>query len=160
MGKMRVVQDEELTTLPIQIVESAAFRCTPAQLFASFERDEDWKQWLDIKVTRTTEGPYRVGFTRTVRGGPLTLDEVFTVWSPNRAMAFYMERSNNPLIRAFAERWTVTETPTGCTLEWRVGIEMHWAGRLLGPVLKLALTRSARRGFPKLEQLAAGSPPA
>ena len=58
MAKMRAVAPDELGALPIQIHERVELRCTSSQLFASFTRDEDWKQWLDLSVERTSEGDF------------------------------------------------------------------------------------------------------
>ena len=158
MAKMRAVAPDELGALPIQIHERVELRCTPAELFASFTRDADWKQWLNITVERTSAGDYREGFTRRVRSGPLALDEVFTVWAPGERMAFYMEYGNLPLFRAFAEDWCVSPREGGCTLDWRVGIEARVLGRLALPALRRNLLQGARDGFPKLEALATGTP--
>ena len=154
MPTLRPIQPAATKSLPVQVFEQASFRCTPAQLFASFKRDEDWNEWFDLKVTRNTEGDYREGFTRKVKSGPMVLHEVFTHWDEPNEMAFYVERTNNPFLTAFAEQYTVTETATGCTFQWRIGMEFTFVGRLLGPVFKLALSRAARQGFPKLEAVA------
>ena len=114
---MRKVEPDQIDELPVQVVEEGSFGCTPEELFASFERDEDWKEWLGINVERTTEGPYCPGFTRTVRTTTITLHEVFTVWSAPAEIFFYVERSNNPFLTAFAERYTVTELGLMLALE-------------------------------------------
>lgn len=154
MPKLRPVPTNAIQSLPVQVVESASFRCTPDQLFASFKRDSDWKEWFNLKVTRTTPGEYREGFTRTVQTGPMVLQEVFTLWDEPKEMAFYVERTNNPLLTAFAEHYTVTETKDGCTFQWRIGMEFTTVGRLIAPVFKAGMSKAARRGFPKLEACA------
>lgn len=152
---MRKVEPDQIGALPVQIVEEGTFACTPEELFASFERDEDWKEWVGIDVERTTEGPYRPGFTRTVRTTTIRLDEVFTIWSAPDEIAFYVEGSSNPFLTAFAERYTVTATESGCRLRWQIGFEFsRIAGLVAAPVMKAALTRMARQGFPKLEAAA------
>lgn len=156
MPKLRVVPPDEIERLRVQVVEEVELGCTPAELFASFQRDEDWEAWLDLEVKRTTEGPYREGFTRTVVGGSLVLDEVFHLWSPDHEMAFYVEHTNNPFLTAFAERYTVTPSASGCVLRWRIGMDFNLVGRLIAPLFKRALTKLARRGFPKLDRVARG----
>ncbi|MFT5357688.1 MAG: hypothetical protein ACI9KE_004925 [Polyangiales bacterium] len=154
MPKLRPIEPDAITSLPVQVVEDASFRCTPVQLVASFKSDEDWKDWFNLKVTRTTTGAYREGFTRTVKAGPMVLHEVFTEWTEPNEMSFYVDRTNNPLLKAFAEHYLVTETATGCTFRWQIGMEFTRAGQLVAPLFKAAMARSARRGFPKLEALA------
>ena len=48
MRAMTPLAEAELETLPHQVASSASFACTPEQLFASFERAEDWWTWLFI----------------------------------------------------------------------------------------------------------------
>jgi hypothetical protein len=154
MPTLTVVSPNDTASLPVQLVLDHSFACTPAQLFASFQRADDWKVWLDLDVSPMTEGPYREGYTRKAKSGPLTLEEHFTVWEPNRTMAFYVERSNHPFMTAFAEHYAVTPTPTGCSLSWRIGMAFRRFDLLSGPLVKRSLRSAATTGFPKLEALA------
>ena len=148
------VRPDELSQLPVQIELVHRFACTPAQLFASFGRAEDWKQWLDLEVTWTSEPPWGVGTTRTVATSSATFDEVFTQWVDGEVMGFYFSASSMRMVRQFAEEYRVRETPEGCELRWRIGIRLAWWAFFAGPVFRRRLTRDGHAGFPTLERLA------
>lgn len=156
MHRLSPVQPAELDTLPVQIQHTAALRCTPAQLFESFARAEDWRLWLQLEVEWTSEPPFGPGTTRIVRTSGLTAEETFTEWRPGERMSFYFSRSNSALFSQFAEQWTVTEAPGGCTLRWRAALRPSALGWPLVPAIRAALLSGFRRGLPVLAALARG----
>lgn len=150
------VSPSQHASLPVQAEDTVELLCMPEQLFESFARARDWREWLGLGVTWTSPAPFGPGTTRIVRAGPVVVEETFTEWEPGSQMSFYFSRSNIPLFLQFAERWTVHPRPGGCTLTWCVGIRPTTLGRLVTPLLTRALRSGFRRGVPKLDALARG----
>lgn len=73
----------------------------------------------DVRYTSPT--PHSAATTRVakVAGGVMQLREQFFVWDEEqRRQAFYVEQSNVPLFRSFAEDYRVESTPTGSRFTW------------------------------------------
>lgn len=99
-----------------------------------------------------TSGPARgAGTTRRseVAWGAMTFDERFFAWDDSRRRhAFFVERCNVPLTRAFAEEYRVEPTARGCRLTWTFAFEENRRYRFVLkfalPVIRLLLDSLAR----------------
>jgi hypothetical protein len=135
-------------TAPHRFVNSVDLPCTPERVFAVLSDADAWPRWAKAitKVTWTSPEPYGVGTTRTVamRGGLVGAEE-FLAWEPSTRMAFRFGEASQKTIAAFAEDYTVVETPGGCRLTWTMAIEVRGVARLTmapaRPLLNLALRR-------------------
>lgn len=152
--KMRPIRPEQQAELPVQFGGEVELPCSPERLFESFKKAEDWPQWLGIRVTWLDED-YALGMRRTISGGPMVATELFTVWDPPRRMCFYFEDANLPIMRAFAEDWSVESLDDGrrCRLRWSGGLEMRPLFRWLGPMQGRTLSRNSEAAFQKLAAL-------
>ncbi len=106
---------------PFRFSNSVDLAITPEQLFEVLADAEAWPKWAKVitRVTWTSPQPYGVGTTRTVDMlGGLVGDEEFLAWEPNRYLAFRFNTCSNKAVSAFAEEYTVVETPGGCRLTW------------------------------------------
>ncbi|WP_243060131.1 SRPBCC family protein [Nocardioides sp. SR21] len=112
---------------------SVALRITPEQLFEVLADASAWPRWAKVitHVEWTTPEPRGVGTTRTVtmRGG-LVGEEEFLAWEEHTLLAFRFNSASEKRIRAFAERYDVVATPTGCTLTWTLALDVTGAARL------------------------------
>lgn len=103
-------------------------RCTPQQLFASFEDADSWPAWA-MPITHvewTSPKPFGVGTTRSVSMlGNLVGHEEFLAWEPCTHMAFRFNQVNKPnMIASFGEDYRVTDLGNGTVkLVWTVGME-------------------------------------
>ncbi|HQQ62397.1 MAG TPA: SRPBCC family protein [Pseudomonadales bacterium] len=103
-------------------------RCTPQQLFASFEDPDSWPAWA-MPITHvewTSPKPFGVGTTRSVSMlGNLIGHEEFLAWEPYTHMAFRFNQVNQKnAIGAFAEDYFVTDLGNGTIkLVWTVAME-------------------------------------
>ena len=110
-----------IKTAPFRFSNSVDLAITPEQLFEVLADAEAWPKWAKVitRVTWTSPQPYGVGTTRTVDMlGGLVGDEEFLAWEPNRYLAFRFNTCSNKAVSAFAEEYTVVETPGGCRLTW------------------------------------------
>ena len=103
-------------------------RCTPAQLFASFEDADAWPAWA-MPITHvewTSPKPFGVGTTRNVTMlGNLIGYEEFLLWEPCTQMAFRFNQVNQQnVLASFGEHYRVTDLGNGTVeLVWTVGME-------------------------------------
>ena len=114
-------------TAPYLFRSEVTIRCTPQQLFASFEDEHSWSAWAMpiTKVEWTSPKPFGIGTTRSVSmlGGLIGYEE-FLAWEPNTHMAFRFNQVNkNNAIASFGENYDVTDLGNGLVkLVWTVGM--------------------------------------
>jgi hypothetical protein len=112
----------------------------PSQVFAIFEDAQSWPKWFRAmhKVQWTSKKPYGVGSTRNVWLPPVSLDEHFFRWEPNRRFSFYLNGHSLPLAHALAEDYLLEEIAPGKTrFTYSVAMEPRAAVALGGPVSRL-----------------------
>ncbi len=122
---------------PSRFINSVDLNITPEQLFEVLADAESWPHWAKAitNVEWTSPEPRGVGTTRLVsmRGGLLGSEE-FLAWDEHTMMAFRFNEASEKRIKAFAERYDVVETPTGCRLTWTMAMEVTGVARYtLGP---------------------------
>jgi len=161
MAKMRDLREvgaDYALTGPNSTTLTQAFNKSAKSVFASFEDEAAWKEWLGLDVTWTSEKPFGVGTTRTVVANGQTIDEVFTVWEEPKRMTFYFVRSTLPLA-AFAEDYRLTSTgPHSCELAWSFAYEWGgiWPG-IFGRVFGAVFTYSGRKSLKKFAEMMAAT---
>ncbi len=161
MPKLRqheAVDVDYATTGPNQRTIVQSVPAPAADLFRCLEDGPAWKEWLDLDVEWTSEKPFGVGTTRTVRTGRQQIDEEFLAWDPGRRMNFYFTASTLPLA-AFAEDYLIVpDGDRACTLHWSYAYA--WGGPL-GPIgargFGLVFARNGRRALGRLADLMAGA---
>ncbi|MDH6247011.1 SRPBCC family protein [Mycobacterium sp. OTB74] len=110
-----------IDSAPFRFVSKIDLAITREQLFDVLADETSWPQWATVitNVEWTSPKPYGVGTTRTVKmRGHITGEEEFLAWEPFSYMAFRFNTSTSNAISAFAEGYTVEETPEGCHLTW------------------------------------------
>ncbi|MGH3647331.1 MAG: SRPBCC family protein [Micromonosporaceae bacterium] len=129
----------------------------PERVWAELTGDQPlaWCRLLD-NGRYTSERPYGVGTTRTMRVGKglLSLRERYLRWDEGRRHSFYVTQATLPLFRRFGEDYLLDPTPEGCRLTWTFAHEpgpLQAAagplGRKLNGVLERSLIRDTRRHF-------------
>jgi hypothetical protein len=131
-------------TAPHRFSNSVDLAITPEQLFEVLADASSWPRWARVirHVEWTSPEPRGVGTTRTVRMlGGLVGAEEFLVWEPCSRLAFRFNEASEKTIVAFAERYDVVPTLTGCRLTWTMALEVSGPARrtigLSTPVLNL-----------------------
>ncbi len=117
---------------PYRFSNSVDLAITPEQLFEVLADASAWPRWAKVikKVTWTTPEPRDVGTTRTVdMVGGLVGAEEFLVWEPYTQLAFRFNESSEKTIRAFAERYDVVGTTSGCRLTWTMALDVTGPAR-------------------------------
>ncbi len=134
-----------------QPVDEEFFESAPMRLRAGFAidrpADEVWADltsesplsWCRIlqRVTWTSERPFGVGTTRTVRalGGANVLKEHYFRWEEGKRHSFYVVEASSPMFRRFAEDYLVTESsPTSCVFTWTIAADPRPFARLGEPL--------------------------
>mmetsp|Transcript_52302 Transcript_52302/g.79414 ORF Transcript_52302/g.79414 Transcript_52302/m.79414 type:complete len:170 (-) Transcript_52302:56-565(-) len=134
---------DEIDALPIQSKSVTELPCSVAQFFQVWENDDAFIEATNLKLERTCCGSdhetYGKGFSRRVTTNDgFVVDETFTVFDPKAGeICFYGTKATLfgliPVANAFAERWVLTPNDDdggGCTLDWQVGVELNWLGRM------------------------------
>lgn len=121
-------------------------------MFASFEDGSAWKEWLGLDVEWTSEKPFGIGTTRTVKSNGQEIDETFLIWNEPYQMTFRFDRASIPLA-AFAEDYKLTPlSDSSCELAWTYAYE--WGGFLPGVMGKMFGAVFLRMGRNSLKKLA------
>ncbi len=108
------------------------------QLWAALASDKPLPWCKVLNGHYTSPSPFGVGSTRQVRAlaGLMRLDERFFIWdNAKRRHAFYVERTNVPILGMLAEDYQVEETANGSKLVWRIAIESR---KGLDPLMSVA----------------------
>ena len=126
-------------TAPYRFSNSVDLTITPEQLFEVMADADAWPRWAKVitKVTWTSPPPYGAGTTRTVnmRGG-LVATEEFLVWEPHTTIAFRFNEASEKTIRAFAERYDIIRTDTGCRITWNLSLDVEGAAKRTMPLAR------------------------
>lgn len=130
---------EFVDTAPYRFSNSVDLKITPEQLFEVMADADAWPRWAKVitKVTWTSPTPYGAGTTRTVsmRGGLLATEE-FLVWEPYTTIAFRFNEASEKTIRAFAERYDIIRTDTGCRMTWNLSLDVEGAAKRTMPLAR------------------------
>ncbi|MDT4916164.1 MAG: hypothetical protein QOH89_864 [Pseudonocardiales bacterium] len=117
---LKPVDEDFLTSAPQRYSYSMELPVPPEKVWAVLSGDKplDWIRGLSI--TWTSPEPRGVGATRHANAGfgAIRLDEQYFIWEEGRRTAFFVTRVNVPLLRRFAEDYTVEPTSGGCRFDW------------------------------------------
>ena len=162
MNECRFVDESFLGSASTRACAERELAVSAAQLFACFEDNASWSQWVPVirHATWTSPLPVGLGSTRTVGIiGGVRLDEVFWAWQPERRIGFRVTASSTQMIAALLECFDVTPLGTQrCTLRWRMAAELRGSVGLLEPGIRAALAPSMQRMMARLERVAAVYP--
>ena len=162
MHECRFVDESFLASARTRASAERELAVSAAQLFACFEDNASWGQWVPVirHATWTSQPPVRLGSTRTVGIiGGVRLDEVFWAWQPEQRIGFRVTASSTRMIAALLECFDVT--PLGkqrCKLRWRMAAELRGPVGLIQAVIQPALAPSMQRMMAQLERVAARYP--
>jgi hypothetical protein len=136
----RTVDASFFDTAPMRFENVVELDASPANVFAIFEDGESWPKWFRSihKVTWTSKKPYGVGTTRTVWLPPVSIDEHFFRWEPNRRCSFYASGLSLPMAHALAEDYLLEGLSSGKTrFTYRVAMEPRLMVAVGGPLSRL-----------------------
>ncbi|MDR7086693.1 carbon monoxide dehydrogenase subunit G [Aeromicrobium panaciterrae] len=140
---------------PNRFANSVELNITPEQLFEVLADADSWPRWAKVitNVEWTTPEPRGVGTTRlvTMRGGLLGSEE-FLGWDEHTMMAFRFNEASEKRIKAFAERYDIVPTASGCTLTWTLALEVTGIARHTLGVSKPVLNATFRRFLKNLRK--------
>jgi len=122
-----------LDTAANRFSNSVELAITPVQLFEVLADADAWPRWAKAitHVEWTTPEPRGVGTMRTVSMlGGLVGAEEFLAWEEHTLLAFRFNDASEKRIKAFAERYDVVATDSGCRLTWTLALEVTGAARL------------------------------
>ena len=116
-----------------------------APLDAVFVELGDPSGWFPLMKSSTWQG--RVGGVGSAREVTVrtfgTFREEMLAWDLDRRVAFTMTRTNSPLVARMGEDFAIRAVPGGTELAWRMVGHLTRPGRLIAPVLKIAVGRMA-----------------
>ncbi len=162
MHECRVVDESFLSSAKVRASAARELAVSAAQLFACFEDNASWCQWVPVirHAAWTSALPVRQGSTRRVSlVGGVTLDEEFWAWQPERRIGFRVTAASTRTIAALLECFDIA--PVGerrCKLHWRMGAELRGPWRLIEPAMRATLAPSMHRMLGQLEHVAARYP--
>jgi hypothetical protein len=100
-----------------------------------------WCKILGDGISWTSERPFGVGTTRTVKSlkGLNVFKEHFFIWEEGRRQSFYVLETSAPLFKKFAEDYVVEPvTENSCKFTWTIAYAPTVMG--MGPHNKLLLS--------------------
>ena len=150
----RAVDASFFDSAPMRFETVVDLDAPPAKVFAIFSDGTSWPKWFRAihRVTWTSKAPYGVGTTRTVWLPPVSLDEHFFRWEPDRRMSFYLTGHSLPMAHALAEDYLLDETATGRTrFTYRVAMQPRLMVALGGPLSRLYFGSMFRSAGKKLQ---------
>lgn len=162
MYECRFVDESFLASARTRACAERDLAVSPAQLFACFEDNASWRQWVPVirHAAWTSPQPIGQGSMRTVTiVGGVRLDEVFWACQPERRIGFRVTAASTRTITALLECYDVT--PLGkrhCRLRWRMAAELTGVVGFIEPGIRPALAPSMRRMMARLERIAAVYP--
>jgi Polyketide cyclase / dehydrase and lipid transport len=162
MHECRCVDESFLIDAPTRATAERELAVSPAQLFACFEDNTAWRQWVPVIRQATWTSPLTAmpGCTRTVEIiGGVRLDEVFWAWRPEQRIGFRVTASSTRAIAALLECFDVT--PLGkqrCALRWRMAAELRGPVGFVQAGIRAVLAPSMQRMMAQLERVAARYP--
>ncbi|MED5463555.1 MAG: SRPBCC family protein [Myxococcota bacterium] len=132
---------------PVLLTYERELPVSPAVLFAIFEDEHSWPQWVPgiAKVDWTSPRPFGLNTTRTVTfTGGMEVYERFIGWEHGKHMAFCFTGTTQRVWASFGENYEVEDLGNNrCTLRWTVAYEPRFIFKalhpLLGPIMKKAL---------------------
>lgn len=147
---LTTVGDDFFRTAAVSVTVTVDVRCPVDRLWDVLSADDAVVSWSPaVTEARWASASRGVGAIREVTlGGVLGVKEHFYRWDKNERMTFSAEAVTLPGVRAFAEDYVVTPTPSGSRLEWTVAMEFTRRNSLLArvvrPVLRFAIRDLAR----------------
>jgi len=145
MPACQIVDISFLDTAAEKIVNIVEVKATPEEIFSVFEDENAWPEWFDgiDKVTWTSEKPYGVDATRTLKLGPMTVWEHFFIWEQNNRFAFYFSKTSLPFVKALLEVYELEVLDENTTrFTYTVAYTPRLMLALSGPLGKFALRRN------------------
>lgn len=139
---------EWIDQAPVRASRSRRIAQPPATVWAAVADHASWPSWFR-GLTRVEPGPVAegVGGTRTVVVGPVSVEEEFLAWEPERRFAFTVTRSSAPGLRSMVEDLRITpEGDRACTVTYTMALEPPVA-RVLKPVLEPVLRKAITDGL-------------
>lgn len=146
---------DRIDEAPIRLEASVEIAAPPSEVWPFIADHPGWTDWFAglSRVVVTGRG-HGTGGRRRVVAGPARFDEVFTVWEPERQLAYAVTDTSLPGLEWMAESVTLEPAGSGTRLVFRQGIAARQGfGRLwslLGRQLSAGLESSLRH----LKQLA------
>jgi hypothetical protein len=140
--KTKPVDETFFDDAPERLVEIFNIDRPADQVWAELvgEHPLSWCRILADGISWTSEKPFGVGTTRTVKAlkGASAMHEYYFKWDEGERMSFYVLEAAAPLFKRFAEDYVVEPTSeTSCKFTWTIAYEPTLLGK--GPINKWLL---------------------
>ncbi len=134
---------------------SVNLKASPAQVWQVLNDTERWPEWFDgMKTARVTSTTWdRIGSTRQVKVGPLTVDEKMIAWEPERQWGFYVTDLNaiGWVAKRMLEVVDIEPAGTGSLVTYTGAVDpVPWL-RPFGSLLKKQFTTAWQTGLPNID---------
>lgn len=140
---LQPVDETFFDNAPMVLRDAFDIPMSAAEFWDELTKDDPlaWCKAID-SVTWTSERPFGVGTTRTVKAlkGLNVLDERFFIWNEGTRKSFYVVKASGPLFKRFAEDYLIE--PTGedtCRFTWTLAYEPTLLGKAGTPINKRLL---------------------
>lgn len=147
------VEGDFLEVAPVRGSLTKRIPTSAATLFRVLEDADAWPQWLDAIEDVNWTSPLGMGATRTIKLGNMAVDEYFFEWEDGQHMAFRFERSQLPLLEAFAERWKIEPiSENECDLTWTYGLVARGPLKVAHPGIAKGISRAGEKWLDQLAE--------
>jgi len=140
--RLEPVESAFIDNAPYRIKRSIEVRCSVSRMMEALSDNDQWAQWArPIKKAVWTSERREKNCTRDVLLiGGILLQEVFYEWDNGVRISFFVEKTNAPGLRYFAEDHRIL--PLGdnkLRLDFTLAFDMTSRTRLLAPAIYLVL---------------------
>ena len=133
MPLLPVHPPEWIDTAPVIASSNVAIETDPMTVWGFIADHESWPTWFtDLKKVERIGTGIGIGGGRRVHIGKISVEEIFTAWSPGEHFAFAVTKSPVPVLAAMIESVEISPTESGCEVTYRQGLApRRGTGRLV-----------------------------
>lgn len=148
---------------PQRLVVSREVPASPTQVWEWLIDTPGWADWFPgCKKGWDTSNPAGgIGGSRSVKIGPISADEQFIIWEPNKAWGFTILKFTIPGIKKAIELVELEDRGSDSgpltVMTYTGAFEFSGFGRVLWPMLKGSFESSWAGGFEALAERASGA---
>lgn len=144
-----------IATAPVQIRKEAVISAAPDKVWSALADNGTWPDWFPgFKACKFTSlPPHGEGSQRLVHQDAFKVEEIITLWETGRAWGMTVSKINAPVLKSMSEQVFLTpQGPDTTHIDWRIGIDLAWLGRILKGPLVGKTTQSLEQALINLDQ--------
>ena len=144
-----------IETAPLVVHATVSVQASPAQVWRVLNDTERWPEWFDgLSEARVTSPVWDgVGSTRSVKVGPVTMEEEMVVWEPESHWGFCGIEASwaGAGLKKILETVRISPDGNGSQLRYTTGIELAPFAKPLAGIVKKQMRSAWETALPKID---------